>query len=91
MAILDMSSALNAMVEASLPGAQRESALMTALFSDKVNSVVDSAIEKLMDTQTRVQEMVAKGTITPEQGQRIIAARQAQVENAERFAGRYFS
>jgi hypothetical protein len=65
--------------------------MATAMFSDKVNAVVDSAIDKSLETSVKVKALVADGTITPEQGEILIAARESQVQNATKFAAGYFS
>ena len=91
MATLDISSALQAMVNSTTPAAMMERNMATAMFADRVNGVVNDAASKFLDSAKDVKELVDSQLITPEQGQIIIDARSAQLENAQRFAHQYFS
>ena len=91
MATLDISGALQAMVNSNTPAAMMERSMATAMFSDRVNAVVDDAAEKLEATILRVKKLEADGDITPEQAHTLITLRESQAANAEKFAARYFS
>ena len=91
MATLDISGALQAMVAGNTPQAMMERNLATAMFSDRVTTVVDDALKKLEDTTIRVRALEQDGKLTPEQAQMIIDAREDQVTHARRFAASYFA
>lgn len=91
MATLDISGALQAMVAGNTPQAMMERNLATAMFSDRVTTVVDDALKKLEDTTIRVRALEQDGKLTPEQAQMIIDAREDQVTHARRFAANYFA
>jgi hypothetical protein len=90
MATLDISGALQAMVNSNTPAAMMERSMATAMFSDRVNDVVDDAAAKLESTILRVKKLEDEGEISPEQAQLLIELRTSQAENAKRFAARYF-
>lgn len=91
MATLDISGALQAMVNSNTPAAMMERNMATAMFAGQVNAVVVDADAKFLAAAKEVKLLVDNGEITPEQGNLIIEARQAQLENAKRFSARYFS
>lgn len=90
MATLDISGALQAMVNGSTPAAMMERNMATALFSDKVHAIQDAASEKYLAASAKVKRMVDDQEITPEQGQLYLDSVEAQLKNANSFAGRYF-
>ena len=91
MATLDISGALQAMVNSNTPQAMMERNMATAMFAGRVTDVVDQAISKFQQTAVDVVALEADGKLTGEQAQLIIEARQAQLENARRFSAGYFS
>lgn len=90
MATLDISGALQAMVSAGSPQSRLENNLATAMFAGQVNSVVNEAIDKLEASAKATTELVKSESITAEQAQLIVLAREAQLANAQKFASRYF-
>lgn len=91
MATLDISGALQAMVNSTTPAAMMERNMATAMFSDRVNDVVEDATTKYLRAAQEVKALVDNGDITPEQGQIYLEAREAQLANAKRFSAQYFS
>jgi hypothetical protein len=89
-ATLDISSALQAMVNSNTPAARMEQNMATAMFSDKVHGIQDSSNEKFLTASARVKAIVDANEITPAQGQRYLESVEAQLANADRFAARYF-
>ena len=87
MATLDISGALQSMVNANTPQAMMERHMATAMFSDRVKDVLNDAVKQFEETAVRVRQLETDGVITPEQAQRLIDARQAQLDNAVRFYG----
>jgi hypothetical protein len=90
MATLDISGALQAMVNSNTPQAMMERNMATAMFSDRVHAIQDSSNEKYLAASAKVKAMVDADEITPAQGQRYLESVEAQLANADRFASRYF-
>jgi hypothetical protein len=91
MATLDISGALQSMVNSTTPAAMMERNMATAMFADRVHAVVEDASAKYLRAATEVKALVDNGDITPEQGQVYLEAREAQLANAKRFSSQYFS
>lgn len=90
MATLDISGALQAMVNSNTPAAMMERNMATAMFSDRVHSIQDSSNEKYLQAAAKVKRMVDDDEITDAQGQRYLESVEAQLRNADSFAARYF-
>lgn len=90
MATLDISGALQAMVNSNTPAAMMERSMATAMFADKVHAIQDSSNEKYLAASAKVKRMVDAEEITDEQGQRYLESVEAQLRNADSFASRYF-
>jgi hypothetical protein len=90
MATLDISGALQAMVNSTTPAAMMERNMATAMFANRVNDVVEDANTKYLRAAQEVKALVDNGDITPEQGQVYLEAREAQLANAKRFSALYF-
>jgi hypothetical protein len=90
MATLDISGALQAMVNASTPAAQMDRNMATALFSDRVHAIQDSSNDKYLAASAKVKAMVDADEITPAQGQRYLESVERQLANADAFASRFF-
>lgn len=90
MATLDISGALQAMVNSNTPAAMMERNMATAMFSDRVHAIEDASNEKFLNASAKVKRMVDDEEITPEQGQLYLEAVESQMRNAQRFAARYF-
>lgn len=91
MATLDISGALQAMVNSNTPQAMMERNMATAMFSDRVHAIADSANEKYLAASLKVKRLVDDGDITPEQGQLYLESVESQLRNTQQFASRYFS
>jgi len=91
MATLDISGALQAMVNANTPSALMERNMATAMFAGRVTDVVDQAISKFTESAVQAKALEDEDKLTPEQAYLIIEARQAQLENVKRFSAGYFS
>jgi hypothetical protein len=91
MATLDISGALQAMVNSNTPQAMMERNMATAMFSDRVHAIADSANEKYLAAAQKVKRLEEVGDITAEQGQMYLEAVEAQLRNTQAFATRYFS
>lgn len=90
MATLDISGALQAMVNGSTPAAMMERNMATALFSDKVNAIQEAANDRYLQASAKVTRMVEDKEITREQAQLYLDSVEAQLRNANAFAARYF-
>lgn len=90
MATLDISGALQAMVNSNTPAAMMERNMATAMFADKVHAIQDASNEKYLAASAKVKRMVDADEITDEQGQRYLESVAAQLRNADSFASRYF-
>lgn len=90
MATLDISGALQAMVNSNTPQAMMERNMATAMFSDRVHAIADSANEKYLAAAQKVKQLVDDEDITPAQGQMYLEAVEAQLTNTKLFAARYF-
>jgi hypothetical protein len=91
MATLDISGALQAMVAATTPQAMMERNMATAMFAGRVTEVMDSAIDKYLETAKQAKELLDMGIITPETHAAILQAREEQLSNAKRFSAGYFA
>lgn len=91
MATLDISGALQAMVNSNTPQAMMERNMATAMFSDRVHAIADSANDKYLAAAQKVKRLVDDGDITPEQGQLYLESVESQLRNTQQFASRYFS
>ena len=90
MATLDISGALQAMVNSNTPQAMMERNMATAMFSDRVHAIADSANDKYLAAAQKVKRLVDDKEITPEQGQLYLESVESQLRNTQQFAARYF-
>ena len=91
MATLDISGALQAMINSTTPAAMMERNMATAMFADRVHGIQDSASEKYLHAAQKVEDLVSQDEISPEQGQVYLESIEAQLANANNFANRYFN
>lgn len=90
MATLDISSALNSMVQANTPQAQMERNLGLAMFASKVSDVADVATEKLLRDAKEIKQLIQNDEIDEEIANLVIDARKSRLETSSRFYSNYF-
>jgi hypothetical protein len=91
MATLDISGALQAMINSTTPAAMMEQNMATAMFSNRVSDVAKLARDTAKATMLEAKALEDEGKLTPEQSQWLIECAQEEAENARRFSKRFFS
>lgn len=91
MATLDISSALNAMVNANTPQAQMERNLGLAMFASRVDDVNTQARKDLAGLAVDLKQLEAEDKIDPEIAQILIDSAKQSLEVTDRFKSRYFN
>lgn len=90
MATLDISSALNAMVQASTPQAQMERNLALGMFSSKISEVSTQAKKELLEIGKVTKQLLEDDDIDPDIAALLIESCKNSLEIRTRFESSYF-
>lgn len=90
MATLDISGALQSMIDATTPAAMLERNMATAMFSNRVTEVTEKSRNAALDTMRETQKLVKDGEITPEQAQWLVECAQEEAENTRYFSRNFY-
>ena len=90
MATLDISGALQSMINSTTPAAMMERNMATAMFSSRVSDVAKESRKEALATMLEVQKLVASEELTPAQGQWLIECAQEEAENGRQFSRNFF-
>ena len=90
MATLDISSALNSMVQASTPQAQMERHLGLAMFSEKVGNVTLQAKQELLQIGKETKRALKNDEIDPDVAALLVESSKDSVIVRNQFEKNYF-